>query len=35
MLPPGDVRRAIMALSREHEIVKQLFDYRYEKGCSV
>lgn len=35
MLPPGDVRRAIMALSREHEVVKQLFDYRYEKGCSV
>ncbi|MDD2907802.1 MAG: YvcK family protein [Candidatus Gracilibacteria bacterium] len=35
MLPPGDVRRAIMALSREHEIVKQLFDYRYDKGCSV
>ena len=24
-----------MALSREHEIVKQLFDYRYEKNCSV
>lgn len=35
MLPPGDVRRAIMALSREHEVVKQLFDYRYEKNCSV
>lgn len=35
MLPPGDVRRWIMALSREHEVVKQLFDYRYEKDCSV
>ena len=35
ILPPGDVRRAIMALSREHELVKDLFDYRYEKNCSV
>jgi len=35
MLPPGDVRRWIMALSREHEVVKQLFDYRYDKDCSV
>jgi 2-phospho-L-lactate transferase/gluconeogenesis factor (CofD/UPF0052 family) len=24
-----------MALSREHELVKQLFDYRYGKGTSV
>jgi len=35
MLPPWDVRRAIMALSREHEIVKQLFDYRYDKNTSI
>ena len=35
MLPPWDVRRWIMALSREHEIVKKLFDYRYDKECSV
>lgn len=35
ILPPGDVRRWIMALSREHEVVKQLFDYRYDKDCSV
>lgn len=35
MLPPWDVRRWIMALSREHELVKQLFNYRYEKNCSV
>jgi len=35
MLPPWDVRRGIMALSREHEVVKQLFDYRYDKDCSV
>lgn len=35
ILPPGDVRRWVMALSREHELVKQLFDYRYGKGTSV
>ena len=35
ILPPGDVRRAIMALSREHEMVKELFNYRYDKDCSV
>ena len=35
ILPPWDVRRWIMALSREHEVVKQLFDYRYDKWCSV
>ena len=35
ILPPGDVRRAVMALSREHEVVKQLFNYRYDKECSV
>ena len=35
ILPPWDVRIAVMALSREHEVVKQLFDYRYEKWCSV
>lgn len=35
MLPPWDVRRWIMALSREHEVVKKLFDYRYDKNCSV
>lgn len=35
MLPPWDLRRGIMALSREHEVVKQLFDYRYDSDCSV
>jgi uncharacterized cofD-like protein len=35
ILPPGDVRRWIMALSREHEVVKELFDYRYDKKSSV
>ncbi len=35
ILPPWDVRRWVMALSREHEIVKELFNYRYDKECSV
>ncbi len=35
ILPPWDVRRWVMALSREHEIVKKLFNYRYDKTCSV
>ncbi len=35
MLPPWDIRRWIMALSREHDLVKQLFDYRYDSECSV
>ena len=35
MLPPGDVRRGVMALSREHELVKKLFNYRYGKETSV
>lgn len=35
ILPPGDVRRWVMALSREHEIVKELFNYRYGKESSV
>lgn len=35
ILPPGDVRRGVMALSSEHEIVKELFDYRYGKESSV
>lgn len=35
ILPPWDVRRGVMALSEEREIVKQLFDYRYDKDCSV
>lgn len=35
ILPPGDVRRWVMALSEEREIIKHLFDYRYDKDCSV
>lgn len=35
MLPPWDVRRWLMALSKEHEVVKELFNYRYDKEWSV
>ena len=35
ILPPGDVRRAVMALSSEHDMAKQLLDYRYDKETSV
>lgn len=35
ILPPWDIRRALMALSSEHEVVKQLFEYRYDDDCSV
>ncbi len=35
ILPPGDVRRAVLALSREHDEVKKLLNFRYDKNCSV
>jgi len=35
ILPPGDVRRAVLALSREHEIAKQLFSYRFDKDSTI
>lgn len=35
ILPPGDIRRGVIALSREHEVVKKLFDYRYKECSSV
>jgi len=35
ILPPGDVRRAVLALSREHDIVKQLFSYRFDKDSTI
>ena len=35
ILPPGDVRRAILALSREHDVVKQLFSYRFDKDSTI
>lgn len=35
VLPPGDIRRAILALSTESEILRKLFEYRFEKESSV
>jgi uncharacterized cofD-like protein len=34
-LPPGDIRRAILALSNESEILRKLFEYRFDKESSV
>jgi uncharacterized cofD-like protein len=31
-LPAGDVRQALVALSNDSSIMRQLFNYRYEKG---
>ncbi len=35
ILPPGDVRRAVLALSREHDVIKQLFSYRFDKDSTI
>jgi uncharacterized cofD-like protein len=35
VLPPWDIRRAILALSNESEILRKLFEYRFEKESSV
>ena len=35
VLPPWDIRRWIMWLSREHDFGKKLFDYRYAEESSV
>ena len=35
ILPPGDVRRAIVALARDTEIVRRLFEYRFKVGHSI
>ncbi len=32
ILPPGDVRRCLIALSEESTLLKELFQYRFEKG---
>lgn len=32
VLPPGDIRRSIVALSDSPEMMQQLFQYRFEKG---
>ena len=35
ILPPGDVRRAIVALSDDTEVVRRLFEYRFKEGRSI
>lgn len=35
ILPPGDVRRAIVALSEDTEVVRRLFEYRFKEGRSI
>jgi len=32
VLPPGDIRRCLIALSEETELIKKLFQYRFSKG---
>ncbi len=35
VLPPWDIRRAILALSKESILLRKLFEYRFEKTSSV
>ena len=30
VLPPGDIRRALVALSRSDKVLRDLFSYRFE-----
>ncbi len=32
VLPPGDIRRALIALSESEKILRELFNYRFEEG---
>lgn len=32
ILPPGDIRRAVLALSEDSDIVRKLFEYRFRSG---
>lgn len=32
ILPPGDIRRAVLALSEDTEVVRKLFEYRFRSG---
>ena len=31
-LPPGDIRRALVALSQSPQIIRDLFNYRFQNG---
>jgi len=33
VLPPGDLRRCLVALSREFGVLRELFEYRFGKDC--
>ncbi|MBP7201943.1 MAG: YvcK family protein [Propionivibrio sp.] len=35
ILPPGDIRRAIVALSEDTEVVRRLFEYRFKEGRRI
>ncbi|WP_058185620.1 gluconeogenesis factor YvcK family protein [Terracidiphilus gabretensis] len=35
MLPPGDLRNCMVALSEEHDLLAKLFDYRFRSGTSL
>lgn len=35
ILPPWDIRRAVLALSKESLVVRKLFEYRFQKDSSV
>lgn len=32
VLPPGDIRQCLVALSNEPQVIRELFNYRFEKG---
>jgi len=33
ILPPGDIRRTLVALSRSEKLLSDLFNYRFNEGC--
>ncbi len=33
VLPPGDVRQCLVALSESDQLMRELFNYRFEDGC--
>jgi uncharacterized cofD-like protein len=35
MLPPGDLRNCMVALSEEHDLLARLFDYRFRSGTGL
>lgn len=35
ILPPGDVRRAIVALADDTEVVRRLFEYRFKEESAL